>query len=581
MEEQTKDLSDYLGAIKRRRRSVTVIASVIFLLGATIALLLPSTYRSAATILIEEQEIPPELVQSTVTSYASQRIQVISQRVMTRSNLMEIINKYGLYEDERKRRTTEEIIFQMREDIDLDMLNAEVVDPRTGRPTAATIAFTVSFQGEQPHLVQKVASELTTLYLQENLKTRASKAQETYSFLKDESERLNNTIAQLESRLASFKEEHMYTLPELKDLNSKLLERTESEIEVAKGDIRTLQDRKIFLEGQLGLLDPHGDDIATSPSARLKALRTQYVALLAKYSESHPDVLRLKREMDGLRRETGEVDSADAILDEIEALRVELAGARERYSDEHPDVARLKNTIAALEKDLEQAQSATPTSPRSEPDSPAYVQVRSQIQAADNEISGLRRKIGELEAKRSQYEQRLIETPQVEREYRQLARDLQTASTKYQEIKAKQMQAKVAQQLEAESKGERFTLIEPPAVPEEPVSPNRPAILFLSLVLALGGGLGFAAVGESLDSSIRGMKGVTQTLQVAPLAVIPYLESDREISRRRRRGWSLVVGSLASVILVALLVHLFVTPLDVLWYKALRRASILTGIGSG
>ena len=97
--EQTLDLGDYLAAFRRRRGMIVLIAGTVFILGLITAFVWPPTYASSATILIEEQEIPSELVQSTVTSYASERIQVISQRVMTRSNLLGIMDKYGLYSE--------------------------------------------------------------------------------------------------------------------------------------------------------------------------------------------------------------------------------------------------------------------------------------------------------------------------------------------------------------------------------------------------------------------------------------------------------------------------------------------------
>ena len=216
MEEQTLDFNDYLDAFKRRRTSILVIAAVVFVIGAVAALVWPATYKSSATILIKEQDIPPDLVRSTVTSFASQRIQAISQKVMARPNLMEIIDKYNLYADERERLTTEEIISEMRDNIGMDLIDADVVDPRTGRPTSATIAFQLSFSGENPSQVQKVANELMSLYLKENLKERSEKANETYTFLNDESKRLSGEIADLEAKLAAFKEKHVNTLPELR-----------------------------------------------------------------------------------------------------------------------------------------------------------------------------------------------------------------------------------------------------------------------------------------------------------------------------------------------------------------------------
>lgn len=578
-EEQTKNLQDYLAAFKRRRAQIAAIFVVIFGIGAIVALAWPPTYRSAATILIEEQQIPAELVQSTVTSYASQRIQTISQRVMTRNNLMDIITKFNLYVDERKNETTEEVLSRMRDDIKLDMISADVVDPRTGRPTAATIAFALAFQGENPEQVQKVANELTTLYLQENIKTRASKAQETLSFLSEEADRLNRQITDLEKRLAEFKAANAESLPELQPLLREQIARTERELSDAETQIRSLEDRRFYLQGQLGQLDPYGADVQTSPGARLKALRTEYATAVARYSADHPDVQRLKREIESLERETGQVNARDALLEQIATLKTELASVREKYSAEHPDVVRLQRQIDGLEADLAKAPAASSVDTRRSPDNPAYVTLEAQQNSTDNEIQALRSKRVEMEKKRAEYEKRLTAMPQIEGELRALTRDLENATVKYQEIKAKQMQAQVAQQLESESKGERFTLIDPPVLPEEPIKPNRPAIFFLSLVLALGAGLGYAAVAESIDSTVRGAKGVLATLQVAPLAVIPYLATDIETAARRRYRRMLVLGAVGVVVLAVILVHFFVSPLDVLWFRALRKATKVTGIG--
>jgi len=578
-EEQTKNLQDYLTAFKRRRAQIAAIFVLIFGIGAIIALAWPPTYRSAATILIEEQQIPAELVQSTVTSYAAQRIETISQRVMTRSNLMGIIEKYGLYVDERARETTEEVLTRMRDDIKLEMISADVIDPRSGRPMPATIAFSLAFEGENPEQVQKVANELTTLYLQENLRTRATKAQETLSFLSDEADRLNRQIVDLEKQLAEFKAANAGSLPELQPLLREQIERTEREMTDTATQIRALEDRRFYLQGQLGQQDPYGMDVNLSPGARLKALRTEYASVAARYSPDHPDVIRLKREIESLERETGQVNPRDSLLEQIAALTTELASMREKYSPEHPDVVRVERQIAGLEATLAATPAGGGSQAQRSPDNPAYVTLQAQLNATENEIQSLHTKRTQLDARRAEYEQRLVAMPQVEGQFRNLTRDLENATAKYQEIRAKQMQARVAQQLETESKGERFTLIDPPVLAEEPIKPNRPAIIFLSLVLALGAGVGYAAVAESLDSTVRGAKGVLATLQVAPLAVIPYLASDREIAGQRRKRRLIVLGALAVVLIAVGLVHVFVSPLDVLWFRALRKATIATGIG--
>ena len=578
-EEQSKDLKDYLDAFKRRRWSILGIGLAIFIIGLVTALALPPTYRSAATILIEEQQIPAELVQSTVTSYAAQRIQTISQRVMTRQNLMDIIERFNLYADDRQRKTSEEILATMREDIKLDMISAGVVDPRTGRPTAATIAFSLAFHGENPQQVQRVANELTTLYLQENIRARTLRADETYTFLSDEANRLSAQIARMEERLAEFKTRHADNLPELQPLLRQQADRTELELTDIANQLRSQEERRFYLQGQLGQLEPHGSDIALSPAARLKALRTQYIGLVARYSPEHPDVRRLKREIAGLERETGEVDSSTALLEQLDGLRTELAAARERYSEEHPDVLRLTRSIEGVEAAIAEAGSNPGNpAPQRAPDNPAYVNLQAQLNAVDNQINSLASKRASVEARRAELEQRLAAIPQVEAEYRSLNRDLANATNKYQEMSAKLMQAQVARQLEAESRGERFTLIEPAALPEEPIKPNRPAIIFLSLVLALGAGLGYAAVAESLDHSVRGVKGVMNAVRVAPLAVIPYLANDTEVKHGKRRTLLVLAGVLGSMAAVLVLFHLFVSPLDVLWFRILRRAGNTTGL---
>ncbi len=581
MEEQTLDFSDYLDAFKRRRTSILVIALTVFLIGALAAWLWPATYKSSATILIKEQDIPSELVQSTVTSFASQRIQGISQRVMARPNLLELIDKYNLYEDERKRLTTEEIISEMRDNISLDLIDANVVDPRSGRPTSATIAFKLSFSGKNPTQVQKVANELMSLYLKENLKERSEKASETYTFLNDESKRLNREIDALQAKLATFKEEHANSLPELQQLNLSMMDRSEREMADVDNQIRAQQQTRVYLQSQLAQLKPFGADAALDPKTRLQALRTEYLRLLARYSPDHPDVIRTRREIEGLERETGQVDSSAEQLKQIEALRGELGTLRKKYSPEHPDVVKLERQIKALEQSVTSADSASPVSSRlassaaDNPDNPAYVQIQTQIEAADTQIRSLQSKKAGLKEKLAEYEQRLMETPQVEREYSFLQRDLQNTLNEYQDIRAKLTSAEIAQELEKDSKGERFEIIEPPILPEEPVSPNRPAILFLSFVLALGSGIGYAAVAESLDSSVRGSKGLAAAAGAPPLAVIPYLESDREKSRRKGRTFRRAAALIGAIIIAITLLHNFWMPLDVFWYKALRKADVV------
>ena len=576
--EQTLDLGDYLAAFLRRRGMILLVAGIVFTIGVITAFTWPPTYQSSATILIEAQEVPSELIQATVTSFAAQRIQVISQRVMTRTNLIKLMDEYDLYADDRKHQTIEEILDRMRADISIDMITAEVVDPRTGRPAAATIAFSLSYKSSVPVQAQKVANEMTTLFLNENQKTRTEEAAETYDFLTAEANQLNEEILKYETQLAAFKEQNLNVLPESRDLNTQLLDRAEQEIASTDIQIQSLKERKIYLDSQLGLLDPYSSGDVMSPGARLDALRTEYISLASRYSPDHPDVTRIKHEIKALERDTGDYASPDDQYAQLDRLQKELAMAEQTYTSEHPDVKRLRRQIAILNDEIKNPPPAATKKDRAiNADNPAYVNLHSQLAAANSEINSLITRRAKLVDKITLYEERLLQTPKVEQEYRAIMRNLDHASLRYQEIRAKQMTAAVGQEMEEERKGEKFTLIDPAIRPEEPISPNRPAIIFLSLVLALGAGVGSAAVAESMNAAVRGAKGVVAILHTAPLAVIPYLPNAADTRAQQKKKRITIISVIAGIIILLLLVNVLFSPLDVLWYRGLRKVDAIVG----
>ncbi|MEW6330050.1 MAG: GNVR domain-containing protein [Pseudomonadota bacterium] len=585
MEDQVKELRDYIDAFRRRRSAILLVAAALFAVSLLVAALWPPTYRSSATILIEEQAIPSELVRSTVTSYAAQRIHIISQRVMTRANLMEIIEKYNLYPDKRRKETTEEILERMRKDISLQMINADVVDPRSGQATKATIAFTLAFESDDARVAQKVANELTTLYLNENLKTRADKAAETTTFLSSESERLGRYIAELETKLADFKKKNADSLPGSSQLNMQLIDRTERELSDIDSKLRLLDDRKVYLEGMLSQISPMGSsdgkngEKVQDPITRLKMLRSEYINLSARYSPDHPDVVRIKYQIGELEKQTGYVDTSATQAKELAKLREELSAARQKYSDEHPDVIRLANAVAAQEEEFKKLSAAKPEMLllRANPENPAYITMKAQIEAAKTETETLTARQRELNAKLTDYEKRMVQSPEVEREYLTLMRDYDNSVRKYQDIKAKQLEAEVGQELEKERKGERFSLIDPPQLPEEPIKPNRPGIVILGLLLSITGSFGYAFVAESMDSSVRGAKAVAAILEAPPLSVIPYMSNREDSLRSERKKRIATAAFVGGFVVLVILAHFLWTPLDVLWFKGLRKVDTVIG----
>ncbi len=585
MEEQTKDLKDYLVALRRRKKQIMTTIGILAVISVLVALLLPPVYRSTATILIEEQEIPPELVRSTITSYADQRVQVISQQVMTRANLMQIVKKYNLYPGKRQRETTEEILDRMRKDIKFNMVSADVIDRRSGQKTMVAIAFTLAYDGETAAGAQNVASELTSLYLNENLKSRKEKSRETSSFLAEEASRLSGHISEIEQKLAAFKEKHLGSLPELTTLNLQLRDRTDSEIMEVDRQISMAKERKFYLDGQLAQMKPNSPMFSASgerildSDERLKTLQAQYASLSGIYSPNHPDIIKMRREIDALKKQTGGVSDMQEQAKQLTRMRADLAAMREKYSDDYPDVVKLKKTIAALEKSHKKTAAAVGGSaPKfTKPENPAYIDLQSQLESTRSELESLRSKRGELKAKMASYESRLENTPQVEREYLDLNRDHENSLRNYQEIKAKLMEAQVGQQMEKESKGERFSLIDPAQLPEKPFSPNRLAILLLGMILSLGGGVAYAGVLESMDDSVKSSKMLAGLLDAPLLSVIPYMENSEDRRKKSRFKTTLVVGVIAGIVLVALLINFLWMPLDVLWYSILRKLDIWLG----
>ena len=174
--EQNADIRYYWQAVKRRKLQIIIPAVLVFSLAVIIAFILPPVYKSSGTILIEAQEIPQDFVRSTVTGYVEERLQTISHLVLSRAKLQEIIDRFRLYEDLKGRSTTEEIIEKMRKDVHMEPVQAEVVNPQSGRPGSATVAFTLSYEGKTPQKVAQVANVLASLYLEENLKNREEQA---------------------------------------------------------------------------------------------------------------------------------------------------------------------------------------------------------------------------------------------------------------------------------------------------------------------------------------------------------------------------------------------------------------------
>jgi polysaccharide biosynthesis transport protein len=570
------ELADALAALRRRRQPALWALTGVLSAALLAALLWPPTYRSTGTILIEQQELPSELVQSTISSYADQRIQVISQRVMTTDNLLRIIQRYDLYARLRQREPREVLLERMRSDVNFQMISAEVMDPRQGRATKANIAFAISYDNRSPEVAARVANELVSLYLDENLRTRRQLATDAESFLDAEANKLNVSINQRQAEIAQFKAKHLGTLPDQNLLNDQFLTRTEEELRDVDTQLRSYDQQASYLDAQLAQISPSSQvytstgERVLSPADRLKFLRTEYARISAIYSPTHPDVVRTRREIEGLEHTIGTVDSSNDVQRQLDDARSKLAAAEQRYAPDHPDVVRLKREVTSLGEAVNPP-AGQPATPSLNPDNPAYIQVKGQIEATSAARASLLQKRSQLQTRIAGIEGRLALSPGVERDYTAMTRELDADQFRYREVREKQMSAKLAENLETEKKGERFTLIDPPLTPEKPASPNRWLIASLGLVLALAAGLGTVLTLESFDQSVRNRRDLQSLLQVPPLAIVPRILNSDDLQQQRRSRQQALAGVLGLAVLTLMLTHFFFRPLDVLWEVALRK----------
>jgi len=579
-DEKSKSLGDYLEIFRRRKHLILGVGGLVFGLALATAFLLSPKYRSTATILIEEQEIPADLVHSSITSYADQRIEIVKQQVMIRSTLWKVIEQYNLYKGMRRDVATEDVIQRFVKDISIEVINADVIDKRTQHPTKATIAFTLSYDGETPELAQKVANELTSLFLSENLRSRERQAQGATAFLKQEADDLAKHIEEVEGKISAFKQRANGALPELMPLNLQLMNQTDRELMDQDQQIRSLEERKTYLEGELATIKPHtpmisatGERILDSHE-RLKALRAQYASSAASLSGEHPDIVKMKQEIEALEKETGQAPDAGEFFKRLMESRATLAKLMKRYGPDHPDVAKTRATITALESELRRLPKEPKHTVYAKPENPAYINIQSQLRSVTSSLEALRMSRAAAKQRVRQYAERLERTPQLEPGYLELTRDRDTSSHKYQDIRSRLLEAKVSEELETQRKGERFSLAEPPELPLKPHKPNRLAIILLGFILSLAGGTGAGAIAENMNQAIRTPEQLAAVTLSFPLAVIPFMPNEDDLGRAVRHRRLLKSAGIGAVLTILLLIHVFVLPLDVLWYVALKRFGI-------
>jgi polysaccharide biosynthesis transport protein len=493
-------LASAAAAVRRRRwpALLTLVAAVTAVF--SVVGFLPDVYRSSATVLIDRQQIPDELVRSTVTSGLEIRLHTISQEILSRSRLEALIQRFDLYPDLRRSSPMEEVVERMRDDIRIELKGGAARNER-----ATTVAFTVSYIGREPKKVALVANTLASFYIEENLKVRERQAAGTAEFLRVQLDNMKRTLEQQEQAVSRFKERHIGELPQQMEANLATLEQLNSQLRLNSDQQIQTTERRAAVQKQLeeaeGAINPGGP--------RAAALR-------------------------------------------IEELRKQLTALRTRYSDKYPDVVRIRAEITALEEQLQKAElSAEPTGAVA--GSPQVAQLRANLDELDARARSLQAEAKTLHNALARYQSRVENVPRTEQEYQRLARDYEATKEQYHSLLMRQGEAEVAESMEQRQKGEQFRIIEPAMVSEKPTAPNRGQLLLLGTLLALALAVGVVVVREKLDTSFHSSEDLRLHARVPVLVSIPRVATAQDRQERRRRvalttvaaalGLALIVGA--------------------------------------
>jgi uncharacterized protein involved in exopolysaccharide biosynthesis len=543
MESQaTTDVSDYIAALKRRRTMLVYIMLPIAAIAIALAIGLPDKYVSLSLIEFSQAEISGELPNRgrQEKSYADQYVSSLTDAVLASDNLKKELAQPGV-PAQLKGDDLEDTIDTIVSGADVETVRVPVLDPDSGREREIVSAFTVQYQSRDPQTAHDVAAWLTTAFLKasrDNLKERATSSAQFYTA---EADRYSKQIGLLESKLADFKAKNFGQLPELTDVNLNVMDRTERELENVEMQLSNLRQNRIFFAQQMDAAR------SASPDATLLTqLEAEYAQKQAIYDPDHPDLINLRRQIESLRR-GGPAMSDMSLPQQLEAQKAILSQTRQRYSADHPDVKRIQREIESLQARIARGDKADSTLPNT----PAMVQLRTQINGVDTQISGLQARGNELRGKLDQLLKRVESTPQVEREYQTLTRDLQLARTKYDELLKSRMDAELTEAAIAGGRSDELRLVTPPALPSEPGKPKRLAIGIAGIILAVVLALGAVVIMEAMDQTVRGSRDVRRVLSVAPLAVIPQIQDAASLRSQRFRMVMLasctVIGSVIVV----------------------------------
>ena len=540
---ETLELSDYLAVLKRRRALLYCVSLPLLAITLALALGLPDIFVSTGLIRHSGAPVSGDLAQGPA---ARQKVFIdaymlgLANAVLSPPVLQQLLQKMPslIAPGETPAQACLDIIDHTR----VRPVKMAILDPDTSRSRKVIFAFAISFDASNPATAQAVASWLTQAFIGGNrigLQARAAAAEEFYRLV---SERYRARISQLESQLADFKALHFEQLPQRAAFNLAELERDQRELDSVNQQLRTLAENRIFLEAQLT-----SARAAVLNRGMLAQWQAEYARQSARLDADHPDMLSLRVQIDRMRS-TGQ--SLDALSTRAQLqMNQELLGLlRQRYSDDHPDVKRLQRQIAGLEA---RARTEIRTEVR---DHTATVgkadtsvdQLATELNALDTQTDQLRQAATGLREQLAGLEQRLKQSPLIEHEYKTLSADLDSVRARYEALSRNAMSIEVTRAAIASGRSDDLRIVQEPELPNEPAKPRRLLICGIGTLLAAIVGISAVIVRENLDQKVRSSRDIYQLLETWPVVAIPLMHDG---ARARRHMWQ--VGLLMSTTALA------------------------------
>jgi polysaccharide chain length determinant protein (PEP-CTERM system associated) len=458
-------------------------------------------------ILVEQQRVPEQYVVANVGEDLQQRLQSMTQQILSRTRLLRIIKDSNLASPDASGANLDAQVEKMRKDIQIELVQSP------GRTELN--AFKIAYLSRNPELAQKVVSQLSSLFIDENLKARQEQSEDTTEFLDSQLETARVSLAAQEEKVRDFKTRYLGELPGQLQSNVQILAGLQSRREQEMAALGQSRQQAVYLESMLNQLRSAEADVRTGRSS----------------SSASPAVL----------------DS------EIEKLQTQLAELSSRYSDEHPDVQKVKSQLAKAQK-LRQQRDAelaneiksgatsqeSPARPKSYADLQAMsprLQLESQLKANRLEIENHQRVITDVERQIGAYQARLNTSPLREQQLADLTRDYDQSRKNYEQLLAKRNQSEMATNLEIRQQGERFRILDPANLPQKPDSPNR----FKLAIMGLGAGIFFGFVlvigSEVVDDRIQTTEELREITTAQILVEIPPLLTPQEQQTKTRNGF--------------------------------------------